>query len=56
MIKFNLNRFRKRIFFKSRPTIFDMFTFNEFIQSSYKDRLFDFNRNAKYTKLIVLNK
>jgi hypothetical protein len=54
MLKFNLSQFRKRIYFKSKPTFFDMFTLNEFIQSSYKGKLFGFNRSGKYTKLINL--
>ena len=54
MIKFKLNKIRKRIYFKPKPSIFDMFTFNEFIQSSINKQLFGFYRTQKYTKIINL--
>jgi len=54
MIKFKLNKFRSRIYFKIKPTIFEIFSLNEYIQCKYIKNIFGFNRIVKYTKFIDL--
>ena len=54
MIKFKLNKFRSRIYFKTKPTIFEIFSLNEYIQCKYTKNIFGFNRFVKYTKFIDL--
>lgn len=55
MIKLKISFFKKRIYFKNKPSFLDFFTFNDFIQCESTRKIKGFKRFKKYTKIIDLS-